>query len=143
MESIRRNVFETNSSSTHSITMCSESEYEKWKKGELFYHRWDEKFFTKEEIIEKAKEKREKYLKEKEEGKTLYHYMEQYINAETDEDLLKVEMDLDEEDEGDGDYYSYERFWNYIESQFETFENSYTTETNETVIAFGYYGYDG
>ena len=29
---IRRGVFETNSSSTHSITMCSNKEYEKWEK---------------------------------------------------------------------------------------------------------------
>ncbi len=36
--SVRRNVFETNSSSTHSITMCTESDYGKWKKGELI---WD------------------------------------------------------------------------------------------------------
>lgn len=32
--SVRRNVFETNSSSTHSITMCSESDYDLWEKGE-------------------------------------------------------------------------------------------------------------
>lgn len=31
MQTLRRGVFETNSSSTHSITMCLESEYEKWK----------------------------------------------------------------------------------------------------------------
>lgn len=28
---IRRGVFETNSSSCHSLTMCSEKEYEKWE----------------------------------------------------------------------------------------------------------------
>lgn len=31
--SIRRGVFETNSSSTHSLTMCSENEYDKWERG--------------------------------------------------------------------------------------------------------------
>lgn len=37
MRLIRRNTFETNSSSTHSITMCSESDFDKWKNGELYY----------------------------------------------------------------------------------------------------------
>lgn len=32
---IRRGVFETNSSSTHSITMCMKSDYDKWVAGEL------------------------------------------------------------------------------------------------------------
>lgn len=30
-EVIRRGIFETNSSSVHSITMCSDDEYNKWK----------------------------------------------------------------------------------------------------------------
>ncbi len=34
---IRRSLFETNSSSIHSLTMCSDSDYEKWKSGEYIY----------------------------------------------------------------------------------------------------------
>ena len=37
---IRVGVFETNSSSTHSLTMCSEEEFEKWKAGELLYDKY-------------------------------------------------------------------------------------------------------
>jgi hypothetical protein len=37
MKQIRYGVFETNSSSTHSITIVSEKEFEQWKKGELVY----------------------------------------------------------------------------------------------------------
>lgn len=136
MISVRRNVFETNSSSTHSLTMCSEDEYNKWKNGELLYKRWDEKFYTKEQIIEKAREKQVKYLQEKEEGKTIYHYQEKYINASTDEELYKAEYDEEE-------YQNYDDFWDYIESEYETFENSYTTEKGEKVITFGFYGYNG
>jgi len=36
---IRFGVFETNSSSTHSLTMCSSEDYGKWKKGELIFDR--------------------------------------------------------------------------------------------------------
>lgn len=34
MKAIRQGCFETNSSSTHSITMCMENEFEKWKNGD-------------------------------------------------------------------------------------------------------------
>ena len=49
METIRIGTFETNSSSTHSITMCMEDEFEKWKKGDLYYLISEEKFLNKEE----------------------------------------------------------------------------------------------
>lgn len=50
MIQVRRNVFETNSSSTHSITICTENEYEMWKRGEIYWSRWSEKFVSKEEV---------------------------------------------------------------------------------------------
>lgn len=37
---VRRGVFETNSSSVHSITMCTDSEFDKWVNGELVWSRW-------------------------------------------------------------------------------------------------------
>lgn len=40
MINIRKNTFETNSSSTHSITICTEEEFEKFKNGELMRD-WD------------------------------------------------------------------------------------------------------
>lgn len=43
MKQIRRNVFETNSSSTHSITMCMKSDYDRWVAGELVWSRWWDK----------------------------------------------------------------------------------------------------
>lgn len=48
---IRRGVFETNSSSVHSITMCSETDYDKWVNGELLYDRWGD------DLVEKTPER--------------------------------------------------------------------------------------
>ena len=56
---IRQGVFESNSSSTHSLTMCMKSDYDKWCNGELvlaedawgFSTKIKEKFITKEEAI--------------------------------------------------------------------------------------------
>lgn len=46
---VRQGVFETNSSSVHTLTMCSDSEYKKWENGELLYGKYSEVFITREE----------------------------------------------------------------------------------------------
>lgn len=55
MKTIRKGVFETNSSSTHSLTICSAEEYEKWQKGEVLFS-WKNEFVTKEEAVEEIKQ---------------------------------------------------------------------------------------
>ena len=45
---IRKGVFETNSSSTHTLVIASNEEYEKWQKGELYFDAFNEKFFDTE-----------------------------------------------------------------------------------------------
>ena len=52
---IRRGVFETNSSSVHSITMCTGSDFDRWTDGELLFWEDEKKFGTREEIIEDLK----------------------------------------------------------------------------------------
>ena len=98
---IRRGVFETNSSSTHSLTMCMKSDYDRWVAGELVWNKWGD------ELIEITPEV--------------------LSSMENDERI----------------YLTYEQFndWSYLE--FETFEHTFGTTNNETVVSFGYYGYDG
>lgn len=43
MKQIRKGVFETNSSSTHSITICTQEEFDKFMNGELVYDSWEDK----------------------------------------------------------------------------------------------------
>ena len=38
---IRLGVYETNSSMCHALSICTEEEFEKWKKGEVWWNRWD------------------------------------------------------------------------------------------------------
>lgn len=52
---------------------------------------------TKEEIIREARKRKEDYFKEQEEGKKLSDWQLKYVNAETDEDLYKAEIDEDEQ----------------------------------------------
>lgn len=58
MKQVRRSVFETNSSSTHSITICTEDEYEKFKRGELMYDKWNEELVAYSLLTIEAEEER-------------------------------------------------------------------------------------
>lgn len=51
-QTIRRGVFETNSSSTHTLTVCSEEVYEKWKNGEYYYDDYYEELVHEDECQE-------------------------------------------------------------------------------------------
>lgn len=46
MRQVRKCVFETNSSSTHSLSICTKEEYDKWKSGDLIYDNWSEKLIS-------------------------------------------------------------------------------------------------
>lgn len=46
MFSIRKSVFETNSSSTHSICICTEDEYERFRDGETMYDSYNDELVT-------------------------------------------------------------------------------------------------
>ena len=52
MVTYRFGTFETNSSSTHSMVICSEEEYIKWANGELLASRWEDGFQTKDDLTE-------------------------------------------------------------------------------------------
>lgn len=110
---IRVGVFETNSSSTHSLTLCSEEEYKRWANGEVLFYKWgsdDNKFFTNEE----AKRELLKY----------------YSSHEIE--------DIDLKDEG---YCTIDEYFGDYE--LESFDEEYITPNGEKVIAFGKFGYNG
>ena len=57
---IRRGVFETNSSSVHSLTMCMESDFNKWVVGELVWSRWGDELVPITDEIKKSMEEDER-----------------------------------------------------------------------------------
>lgn len=82
---IRRSVFETNSSSVHSLTMCMKSDFDKWVDGELIWNKWSDKL---EPITDKIRRAIEA-------GETRYLTYEQfndwdYLEYETFEDTFKT-----------------------------------------------------
>ena len=59
---IRGSVFETNSSSTHSITLCTEKDFNDWEKGLKFYDSWEEKLVAREDININDDKDEDRYL---------------------------------------------------------------------------------
>lgn len=119
---IRRGVFETNSSSVHSLTMCSGEDYKKWKDDKVLYWKDKEEFYAKEDIIEELKESR--------------WYSGELRYPDVDWSNEEEVSEIFEEEE----IQTYDEFFDNYD--FETFEDSYTTPNGEKVVAFGYYGSD-
>lgn len=119
---IRRGAFETNSSSTHSITMCNESDYEKWAKGELYLARWgynDKDFITPEE----------------------YEFeLQEYINKYSEKYGTKDRAQLENEFIGDYGFLSFKEWCDNFD--YETEISKFVTPSGDTVVALCYYGND-
>ena len=115
---IRTNVFETNSSSVHSLTMCSMADYEKWKEGELWFDKYEDKFITPFDPEEKYAEN--------------IDGLSDYNKREFIEECL-----IDE-----GIYRNEDEFFESNDYRMDTFVDFYTSESGDKIVAFGYYGYD-
>ena len=114
MKVIRAGVFETNSSSTHSICICTQEEFDAWKKGQLYYDYYSDKLISPEEIP--LEERRLLVLDE---------------DAEENEDLY------DEIIDAKANYQTFD--W---EESLEWYDKRFTTPSGDKMIAFGWYGHD-
>lgn len=128
MLQIRHDVFETNSSSTHSITVCSKNDYDLWKSGKVYLNDgwW-------------RKDNQSQYK-----DKTFVTHDEAIDIIECDgRDVEYNEDNYENFDKYIADVYNICSFDEYFANEYlEDFYASYTTETGETVVAFGLYGYD-
>ena len=127
MRTVRRGTFETNSSRTHSITMCMESDYEKWKNGEMYWHRWNDELVSKEEVEKEMAKLRDEFIAD---------------NPDFDENNEEWKEELEQYINEDKMYYTYEEFNDYNYIEYETFVDTFETPQGEKVVSFGYYGSD-
>lgn len=111
---VRIGVFETNSSMTHALTMCTDSEYRKWVDGELYWSHWNDNFRSVKEV-------------DNELGK---------------DDFKSDYYDSYEEMRRSEGYLTCDEFDDYDYMPYEIFDETYTTSSGETIHAFGYYGHD-
>ena len=130
MKQIRRNVFETNSSSVHSITMCLEDIYDKWINDEVYFYdstyklpEGRDQFFTWDDMLE---------------------FMRNELKV--DEEDIKALIEAKENDDSeftsilhDSDFYTADSYESYNEDCV-SYAEVFTTPMGERVVAFGYAG---
>lgn len=111
----RRSVFETNSSSTHSVTVCEKSNWDKFVKGELVL--WEEHLIPLTEAKRMWREYNETFSETNCEIRTFEEFCQsQYIKTYTE--------------------------W-LNNSYLETYREEFTSPKGDEMVVFGEYGYDG
>lgn len=137
MYSIRRNVFETNSSSTHSLIICSDKTYNDWKNEKVVYDRYDEEFVEAKQPTELDFHKAEvMYMENKSD------YMKDWKDLTPEMQLAYLKENVMEENDP-YQYRTYEDYRDEMDSMEESFERTYKTEHGDVVHVLGYMGYDG
>lgn len=146
---VRQGVFETNSSSTHTLTICSKDDYDKWKRGEVFWldNSWhkldtDKDFVTPEELEELAEKYNEEQQKRIDAGDKFAKVL----------DIDKVLNERPDYNSWDDSYYdtarsaleAYTTDDFYVSNEdLETYSKTFTSPSGDEMVAFGAFGYDG
>lgn len=141
MRTIRNNTFETNSSSTHSLSIVSGEEFDKFKNDETLYYYGD--LFTFDEIYTRVKkEKNSEWLKDK---NSAIQKMKEIIK-----DKRRIDTDYDEDDENAEILADITDVFEVLETYESLNEDSYLEFFEEKrvingveVVAFGNFGFDG
>lgn len=146
---VRQGVFETNSSSTHTLTICTKEDYEDWKHGDKFWldNDWgklqtSKSFVTSEELEELTEKYNEEEQKRIDAG-------DEYAKVLDIDKVLNERRDYDSWNDSywDTERSSLEAYtmddWYARNGDFETYERSFTSPSGDEMVAFGAFGYDG
>ena len=141
-------MFETNSSSTHTLTICSKDDYDKWKRDEVFWldNDWhkldtDKNFVTPEELEELAEKYNEEQQKRIDSGDKFAKVldMDKVLNERRDYSYYDSYLDTERS--------SLEAYtmddWYARNVDLETYSRSFTSPSGDEMVAFGAFGYDG
>ena len=111
---IRQGVFETNSSSTHSICILSQEDFDNWKNNQFYFNESSKKLLTYDEVKE--------FLQSR----------NLQINFDDAEEIDEAAQDHE--------IYTYEQYFENNKYELVTFNEKFVTKGGESVIAFGQYG---
>lgn len=132
---VRRGVFETNSSSTHSLTMCSEEEFEAWKRGEVLFQEYgNENFISATKLSEHDKKMAQEDYEENKDD-----FQKDWNDLSEDAKQKYYTKYAKENDIIDEDVKTYDQYMN--DGDLETFVQRYTSKNGDKIVAFGEYGY--
>lgn len=133
---IRRGVFETNSSSTHSLTICTNESYERWIKGDAVLNEGWSSFWSDYPDIIPIEDVPTALLK----YKGVSHYS--YTDLSEDITIDDIKYDTNYEDLlRDIGLFTYQMWLD--DEYLDTYERNFTTPSGDEMIAFGKYGYSG
>lgn len=119
MKTIRENTFETNSSSTHSVTILDSFEFRKWFNNELYLNSDTNKLITIQEACDILRQDYDY------EGEADFYKMEEFISKVWD----KSDVPL-----------SYDNFESY--SNLETDVTTFTSKSGDELTILCQYGFD-
>lgn len=132
---VRRGVFETNSSSTHSLTMCSEEEFEAWKRGEVLFQKYgNENFISATKLSEHDKKMAQEDYEDNKDD-----FQKDWNDLSEDAKQKYYTKYAKENDIIDEDAKTYDQYMN--DGDLETFVQRYTSKNGDKIVAFGEYGY--
>lgn len=150
MLQIRHNVFETNSSMTHSCVMCPTDGYDKWTNDEMLFNEYLKPMFvTPEEGRKFNAEIMKKWKVQMENDDFDWGYEPETLEVLTDENIEKYikgeysfeDFYFDHYAVQEEMYYAFDYWECEICEYYETFSQEYE-QNGEKVTAFGYYGHD-
>lgn len=129
---IRKGTFETNSSSTHSLTIMEASKWKEFETTDKYLADWEGNLFLVEDLIEEHKDLAKKYPDS-------YHIE----NLEAREDWIKYFTKPNRW--GCAEYFTHKTWGEYdIWSDWaEPFVEHFTTPSGDKMVAVGGYGYNG
>ena len=124
MINIRLGVFETNSSSVHTMTIASQEDYYKWLKDEIFLVNEDERYYL--------------------EKNTDYNLNDVFVSKDTAKHLYKqlCKQEKYYPPAFDEIFFTFNKWDDYRDDLY-TYEETYTTKDGKKLIIFGYHGYAG
>lgn len=139
MLQVRQGVFETNSSSTHSLNIVTEENFDYWKNNKDVYYvgdacggfssdKFGKEFVTKDEILAMAAKLNEKL--DPEDNK--YPINDTFFNDDENDDWYGDSVAREE------GIISYEDW--YEQEYLETYSHHFTTPSGDKMVAFGDYG---
>ena len=144
MINIRIKTFETNSSSTHSINICTLEEWDAWKEGKLLYNPYELEFIDNYLLSEDAKNAK---LKEYYEQQVKKDYYKDFQDLTPDEKRKLMSQAVSggfiftDPSEND-DYYTYTAYWERRKDDLEGYTEFYTSKHGDKIVIFGEYGYE-
>lgn len=135
MVTVRRGVFETNSSSVHSIVICTETEYKEWQAGLLTFNPYTEEFNHSDQpdVDELRKDAAKVY--DDEHTHEFYRSWDELTDEAKEnfiQSYIRRKTPHDSDTKMTYDYYRY-----YYQEGCEFSSKTFTTEHGDRVVAFG------